>query len=181
MQSHFSHTWLFCEPTHCSPQTALSMGFFRQEYWSGLPYALLQGIFPTQMSSWPCVSHISCRWLLYHLCHLGNPIHDSYKASNVIHSSEAQPWACHPGLTMVLAGLFFFLMDYDCFIVLVSAVQQSESAVCIYISPTSWASLPPCSHPTHSHHLCSWFLSVSIWPVLGSDEVHMVHSDVWKR
>ena len=27
-----------CDPTDCSPQAFLSMGFFRQEYWSGLPF-----------------------------------------------------------------------------------------------------------------------------------------------
>ena len=76
--------------------------------------SLLQGIFPTQISSQPCVSYISFtgRWLLYHSCHLGNPIHDSYKAFNVIHSSEAQPWACYHGLTVVLAGLFFFFLNW---------------------------------------------------------------------
>ena len=27
-----------CDPTDCTPQAPLSMGFSRQEYWSGLPY-----------------------------------------------------------------------------------------------------------------------------------------------
>ena len=27
-----------CDPTDCSPQTPLSMGFPRQEYWRGLPF-----------------------------------------------------------------------------------------------------------------------------------------------
>jgi len=27
-----------CDPTDCSPQAPLSMGFSRQEYWSGLPF-----------------------------------------------------------------------------------------------------------------------------------------------
>ena len=27
-----------CDPVDCSGQAPLSMGFFRQEYWSGLPY-----------------------------------------------------------------------------------------------------------------------------------------------
>ena len=27
-----------CDPLDYSPQTSLSMGFFRQEYWSGLPF-----------------------------------------------------------------------------------------------------------------------------------------------
>ena len=28
---------LFCDPVECSPQIFLSMGFFRQKHWSGLP------------------------------------------------------------------------------------------------------------------------------------------------
>ena len=35
----FSHVHLFCNPMDCSPQTRLSMGFPRQEYWRGLPFA----------------------------------------------------------------------------------------------------------------------------------------------
>ena len=27
-----------CSPTDCSPPAPLSIGFFRQEYWSGLPF-----------------------------------------------------------------------------------------------------------------------------------------------
>ena len=27
-----------CDPMDCSRQVPLSMGFFRQEYWSGLPF-----------------------------------------------------------------------------------------------------------------------------------------------
>ena len=46
--SRFSHVQLFCNPMDC--QAPLSMGFFKQEYWSGL-HALLQGIFLTQGSN----------------------------------------------------------------------------------------------------------------------------------
>ena len=43
----------------------LSMGFSRQEYWSGLSRPPL-GIFPTRDRT--CVSHVSCigRWVLKH-------------------------------------------------------------------------------------------------------------------
>ena len=37
----------FCDPMDVAHQAPLSMEFFRQEYWSGLP-CLLQGIFLTQ-------------------------------------------------------------------------------------------------------------------------------------
>ena len=39
MLSHFSHVWLFATPWTVACQTPLSMGFSRQEYWSGLPLA----------------------------------------------------------------------------------------------------------------------------------------------
>ena len=29
---------ILCDPMGCSPQAPLSMGFSKQEYWSGLPY-----------------------------------------------------------------------------------------------------------------------------------------------
>ena len=32
--------WTLCDPIVCSPQAPLSMGFSRQEYWSGLPFPL---------------------------------------------------------------------------------------------------------------------------------------------
>ena len=36
--SHFSHAWLFATPWTVAPQALLSMGFSRQEYWSGVPF-----------------------------------------------------------------------------------------------------------------------------------------------
>ena len=37
MLSRFSHVWLFVTPWTAVYQAPLSMGFCRQEYWSGLP------------------------------------------------------------------------------------------------------------------------------------------------
>ena len=34
----FSHVWLFATPWTVACQAPLSMGFFRQEHWSGLPF-----------------------------------------------------------------------------------------------------------------------------------------------
>ena len=47
MLSHFSRVQLCETPWTAARQAPLSMGFSRQEYWSGC-HALLQGIFPTQ-------------------------------------------------------------------------------------------------------------------------------------
>ena len=51
----------FATPWTVARQAPLSMGFPRQEYWSGLPF-LLQGIFPTQGLN-PCLLH--CKQILY--------------------------------------------------------------------------------------------------------------------
>ena len=60
---------ILCNPMDTVPlQAPLSMGFSRQEYWSGL-HALLQGIFPTQGLN-PGLPH--CRWILYRLSHQGS-------------------------------------------------------------------------------------------------------------
>ena len=42
-----SHLWLFATPWTVAHQSPPSKGFSRQEYWSGLPFSLLQGILPT--------------------------------------------------------------------------------------------------------------------------------------
>ena len=36
--SHFSHVWLFVTPWTAAAQAPLSIGFSRQEYWTGLPF-----------------------------------------------------------------------------------------------------------------------------------------------
>ena len=51
------------------PPHGLSMGFTRQEYWSGLP-SLLQGIFLKQGSN---LGLLNCRQVLYHLSYQGSP------------------------------------------------------------------------------------------------------------
>ena len=57
MLSHFSSVWFsFSTPWTRSCQAHVSMGFSRQEYWSGLPY-LLQGIFLSQRSN-PHLLHL---------------------------------------------------------------------------------------------------------------------------
>ena len=44
-------------------QVPLSMGFFRQEYWSGLPFPIPRDLpDPEIEASSPCI----CRWILYH-------------------------------------------------------------------------------------------------------------------
>ena len=62
-----SHVRLFATPWTVAHRAPLSMGFSRQEYWSGLPF-LLQGIFPSQGPN-PGLPH--CGQTLYPLSHQG--------------------------------------------------------------------------------------------------------------
>ena len=58
----FSHDWLFVTPWAEVPQAPLSMGFSRQEYWSGLVFPP-PGDFPNPGSN---LSLLQCRWIFYH-------------------------------------------------------------------------------------------------------------------
>ena len=67
MLSHFSHVCLFATLWTIAHKAPLSVGFSRQEYWSGLP-CLLPGDLPDPGDQ-TCSSCIS-RWVPYHQCHL---------------------------------------------------------------------------------------------------------------
>ena len=61
-----SHVQLFANPWIVACQAPLSMGFYRQEYWSGLSFPSLwdlpnPGIKPASLN----ISYIN-RWVLYH-------------------------------------------------------------------------------------------------------------------
>ena len=66
----FSRVWLFATPWTIAYQAPLSMGFSRQEYWSGLPLPS-PGDLPTQGSN-PGLPH--CRQTLYRLNHQGSQL-----------------------------------------------------------------------------------------------------------
>ena len=74
-----SHVRLFATPCTVAHQAPLSMGFSRQEYWSGLPF-LLQGIFLTQGLN-PGLLH--CRQIPYCLNH-----QESTKKEGLPHSQS---------------------------------------------------------------------------------------------
>ena len=64
MLSHFSHVQLFVTLWTLAHQAPLSMEFYQQEYWSGLPF-LLQGIFPIQGSKPHLLCLLHCRQILF--------------------------------------------------------------------------------------------------------------------
>ena len=69
--SPLSCVQLFVTPWTVAWQTLLSMGFSRQEYWSGLSCPL-QGIFLTQELNLHLQRLLHCRQILYPVSHLGN-------------------------------------------------------------------------------------------------------------
>ena len=57
------HVWLFATPWTVACQAPLSMGFSRQEYWSGLPLSFSRWSFqPRNRTHISCVSWIACRF-----------------------------------------------------------------------------------------------------------------------
>ena len=64
--SHFKCVWLFVTLWTVACQAPLSMEFFRQEYWSGLPFSA-PGDLPDSGIK-PTISYVSCigKWILYH-------------------------------------------------------------------------------------------------------------------
>ena len=70
MLHHFSHVCLFVTLWTVTCQAPLSMGFSKQEYWSGLP--CWRSSPPRYRTH---ISYVSCidRQVLYHKHHLGNP------------------------------------------------------------------------------------------------------------
>ena len=58
MLSHFSRIWLLLTLWTIAYQARLSVGFSRQEYWSGFPCPPPRN-FPTEGSN-PCVLHLLC-------------------------------------------------------------------------------------------------------------------------
>ena len=72
VRSHFSCVWLFVTLGTGIHQAPLSMGFSRQEYWSGLPCSPLRDL-PNPGTEPTCLVFCIGRWVLYHKCHLGRP------------------------------------------------------------------------------------------------------------
>ena len=62
--SSFHRVWLFVTPWTTACQAPLSMGFSREEYWSGCHF-LLQGIFPAQESNLRLLCLLHWRRSLY--------------------------------------------------------------------------------------------------------------------
>ena len=101
MLSHFSCIRLFMTPWTLAHQALLSMGFSRQEYWSGLPWPPPGNLPDPEIGSHiPWVSCIG-RQVLYHRRHPGSP-------HTVCATATLTPccaWACSvPSLTLAASA-----------------------------------------------------------------------------
>ena len=65
MQSCTQSCLILCDPMDCTLQAPLSMGFHRQEYWSGLPFPSPGDLLDPEIKT----GLRNCRWILYHLSH----------------------------------------------------------------------------------------------------------------
>ena len=63
-----SHVWLFATPWTVTCQAPLSIGFFKEEYWSGLPFPP-SGTFSTEGLNLHLQQLLQCRQILYLLNH----------------------------------------------------------------------------------------------------------------
>ena len=66
-----SRVWLFATPWTIASQTPLTMGFPRQEYWSGLPFSSSSSCRkgdPFQAQEWALVSHSEMSCPRRHMC-----------------------------------------------------------------------------------------------------------------
>ena len=84
----FIPVWLFVTPWTIACQAPMSVGFSRQEHWSGL-HTLLQWIFPTQGSN-PCLPY--CGQILYWLSPQGSSRILEWVAYPFSRGSSHQDW-----------------------------------------------------------------------------------------
>ena len=89
-----NHVQLFATPWTVAHQAPLSMGFSRQEYWSGLPFPSSRELPDPGMEPASCVS-CTARWVLYHHHHLGCAGTYGRDTNKETHFGMGRPQAIH--------------------------------------------------------------------------------------
>ena len=123
-----SYIQLFATPWTVARQVPLSMGFSRQEYWSGFHF-LLQGIFLTQGSNLylPCLLHWQADSLP--VSHLGKP-----QWSTIVHSNSLSTIRCIliPGVIKKRESFHFIIeeLGYLCICYYLSLECFSLAGLC---------------------------------------------------
>ena len=127
----------------------LSMKFFRQAYWRGLPFPL-QVIFPTHGSN---LGLLHCRQILYHLSHQGSPAMTQAAAMRTGLKEMGTKWFWNWRLTVLktikmtvirpLHGQFQDDVRADCAISAFSPIPQSIAALAHWGEVDSWIEVCP--------------------------------------
>ena len=147
-----SRVRLFVTPWTVAYQASQSMGFYRQEYWSGFHF-LLQGIFLTQGSN---LGLLHRRQILHPLSHQGSPDSDNHWSTFCLwippfyrpYVREAYMWLV---VLFLSHSLVFFLVHLSCDISALHSysVQLSCSVMSDSLRPHEpQHTRPPCPSPT---------------------------------
>ena len=124
--------WLFATSWTGAHQASLSMGFSRQEYWSGLPFPS-----PGDLPDPGIEPGSPTLQTLYHLSHRGSP----YKAASLYYTRQSSPLfislAC-PGFSPeAFAWLSRFVKSLYWKFFLFPAVLQGHLTLCRHLSPST--------------------------------------------
>ena len=113
--SHFSRVWLFVTLWTVFCQALLSMGFFRQEYRSGLPCPP-PGDLPAPGTKPASLMSPACwQWILYHHHHLGGP-KDSYASSVLRYYFVSLHWKFLPSVLILIFLVLYSTLQLGQFI-----------------------------------------------------------------
>ena len=144
MLSHFSHVWLCATPQTAAHQASPSLGFSRQEHWSGLP-------FPSPMhesEKWKEVAQ-SCPTLsdLMDCSLTGSSIHGIFQARVLEWGAIAFSVECYVAKLLWLCGQIIMVMLINSQLKINNIVVQSLSHVWLFGTPgLQYASFPVLHH-----------------------------------
>ena len=126
-----SHVWLSAAPWTAARQAPLSMGFPRQEYWSGLSFPS-PGIFLTQGSNLRLL-HLQ-NWQAVPLCHVGNQY--SLVAHKFNTSSSPTPILPLPTSLslLVTTNLLSVFVSFSLFICLLGSTYKWNPIAFVFLS-----------------------------------------------
>ena len=141
--SLLSRVQLFVTPWTVARQAPLSIGFSRQEYWSRLPYSLLQGIFPTQGSNpsllhWPADDYLP-------FCPLGSSCICVHTHTHIY---------IHTHTHVYLHIIFFSIVIYPRLLIIVPCAIQYDLIIYPSYIYNSW-------QPQSVLHVCESMLQIN--------------------
>ena len=100
--SRFSHVWLFATPWIAVCQVPLSMGFSRQDYWSGLP-CLPPGDLPNPGLEPASLTSPALAGVLYHEHYLGSVAYTMCVGVGIQSLQSLRSHVCKMGVTVLVS------------------------------------------------------------------------------